>query len=133
MNNNGILLVEENPGDVEHALRFLKRENINSKVVVIHDGAEVMDYLLGTGVYEGQDTVIPAVIIMSLKQPEICGLQVLWRLRNDDRTKLLPMIFRTSSHEEQDLVQRYRLGDTCYISKPLDFNQFCDAARQVGM
>ena len=129
-----ILLVEDNPDDELLAIRALKQNKIMNEVVVARDGAEALDYLFGTGAYEGRDTsVMPQVILLDLKLPKISGLEVLKRLRNDDRTKLLPVVVLTSSKEDRDLNESYRLGANSYIRKPVDFAQFSEAIKQLGL
>ena len=129
-----ILLVEDNPDDVELTLRAFKKCNIANEVVVAHDGVEALDYLFGTGAYAGRDlSVMPAVVLLDLKLPRIDGLEVLRRLRADERTRFLPVVVLTSSNEDQDVVNSYQLGANSYIRKPVDFVQFIDAARQLGM
>ena len=134
MENRCILLVEDNPDDVELTLRAFKKNKINNEVVVAHDGAEALDYLFITGAYAGRDAnTMPALILLDLQLPKISGLEVLRRIRADERTKLLPVVILTSSKEEQDLMQSYRLGANSYIRKPVDFVQFMEAIRQVGL
>ena len=134
MENRCILLVEDNPDDVELTLRAFKKNSIQNKIVVARDGAEALDYLFGTGTYAGRDPdIMPTVILLDLKLPKISGLEVLRRIRADERTKLLPVVILTSSKEEQDLMQSYRLGANSYIRKPVDFVQFMEAIRQVGL
>ena len=129
-----ILLVEDNPDDVALTQRALKKNNFTNKVVIARDGAEALDYLFGTGVHAGRDTsVMPTAILLDLKLPKIDGLEVLERLRDDARTKLLPVIILTSSNEEQDLIKGYSLGANSYIRKPVDFGQFTEAVRQLGL
>mgnify|MGYP000848491769 FL=1 len=129
-----ILLVEDNPDDVELTLRAFKKCNIANEVVVARDGVEALDYLFGTGAYAGRDlSVMPAVVLLDLKLPRIDGLEVLRRLRADERTRFLPVVVLTSSNEDQDVVNSYQLGANSYIRKPVDFVQFIDAARQLGM
>ena len=129
-----ILLVEDNPDDVELTLRAFKKCNIVNEVVVARDGVEALDYLFGTGAYAGRDlSVMPAVVLLDLKLPRIDGLEVLRRLRADERTRFLPVVVLTSSNEDQDVVNSYQLGANSYIRKPVDFVQFIDAARQLGM
>lgn len=129
-----ILLVEDNPDDEALAIRALKRHHISNEIVVAHDGVEALDYLFGTGLYEGRDINIkPTIILLDLKLPRINGLEVLRRLREDDRTKLLPVVVLTTSSEEQDLLNSYSLGCNSYIRKPVDFVQFSEAIRQLGM
>ena len=134
MSGKIILLVEDNPDDVELTLRSLKKHNISNEVVVTHDGAEALDYLFATGGYAGRDTsIMPSVILLDLKLPKIDGLEVLRRIRADERTKLLPVVILTSSKEEQDLVNGYKLGANSYVRKPVDFVKFSEAIRQLGL
>ena len=129
-----ILLVEDNPDDELLAIRALKKNNIMNKVVVARDGADALDYLFGTGIYASRDiSEMPQVILLDLKLPKVDGLEVLKRLRNDERTKLLPVVVLTSSGEELDLTESYRLGANSYIRKPVDFSQFTEAIRQLGL
>jgi len=119
---------------VELTLRAFKKCNIANEVVVAHDGVEALDYLFGTGAYAGRDlSVMPAVVLLDLKLPRIDGLEVLRRLRADERTRFLPVVVLTSSNEDQDVVNSYQLGANSYIRKPVDFVQFIEAARQLGM
>ena len=129
-----ILLVEDNPDDELLTLRALKRNNITNKVVVVRDGAEALDYLLdsGTGLDQGAN-ILPQVILLDLRLPKIDGLEVLKRLRSERRTKLLPIVVLTSSDEEQDVVESYSLGANSFVRKPVDFDQFSEAVRQLGM
>jgi two-component system response regulator len=134
MSNNVILLVEDNPDDEALTLRALKKNNILNEVVVARDGSEALDYLFGTGIYSERDpTQIPHVVLLDLKLPKIEGLEVLRQLRADKRTKLLPVIILTSSNEEQDRFRGYDLGANSYVRKPVDFAQFIDAVRQLGL
>jgi two-component system, response regulator len=134
MNNKQILLVEDNPDDVALTMRALKKNNIANEVVVAKDGVEALDYLFGTGDYAGRDAGnIPAVVLLDLKLPRIDGMEVLECLRKDERTKLTPVVILTSSKEEQDLIRGYRLGANSYIRKPVDFIQFSEAVRQLGL
>ncbi len=129
-----ILLVEDNPDDEALTHRALKKNNIGNEVVVARDGAEALDYLFGTGAYEGRDTsVMPQVVLLDLKLPKVDGLEVLRRLRAGERTKLLPVVVLTSSREQQDLVDSYDYGANSYIRKPVDFAQFVEAVRQLGL
>jgi two-component system response regulator len=115
-------------------LRALKKNNIKNEVVIAHDGAEALDYLFGTGKYAGRNTdVLPQVVLLDLKLPKVEGLEVLRRVRADKRTKLLPVVILTSSNEEQDRIDGYGLGANSYVRKPVDFNQFIDAAHQLGL
>ena len=134
MNSKVILLVEDNPDDEALTLRAFAKSNISNAVVVAHDGVEALDYLFGSGAYAGRDLRIqPQVILLDLKLPKLDGLDVLRQLRADDRTALLPVVILTSSKEEQDLIQSYRLGANSYIRKPVDFLQFTEAVRQLGL
>jgi len=133
-NNKVILLVEDNPDDEALTLRALKKNNIKNEVVVARDGAEALEFLFGTGKYTGRNTdVIPQVVLLDLKLPKVEGLEVLRQVRADMRTKLLPVVILTSSNEEQDRIQGYDLGANSYVRKPVDFSQFLDAARQLGL
>jgi CheY-like chemotaxis protein len=132
--NKTILLVEDNPDDEALAIRALKRNHISNEIVVAHDGVEALDYLFGTGIYAERDISIkPTVILLDLKLPRIDGIEVLRRLREDDRTKLVPVVVLTTSSEEQDMLDSYSLGCNSYIRKPVDFIQFSEAIRQLGM
>jgi two-component system, response regulator len=134
MSNKIILLVEDNADDEKLTLRALKKNNIGNEVVVARDGAEAVDYLLGTGTNEGKKlNELPQVVLLDLKLPKLDGLEVLRRLRAHERTKLLPVVILTSSNEEQDRVTGYALGANSYVRKPVDFNQFMEAARQLGL
>jgi two-component system response regulator len=134
MNEKAILLVEDNPDDEELTLRALRKNNIQNDVFVAHDGAEALDYLFGTGSFTGRDvSKMPSVTLLDLKLPKIDGLEVLKRIRADERTKLLPVVILTSSKEEQDLISGYALGANSYIRKPVDFSQFIEAVRQLGL
>ena len=129
-----ILLVEDNPDDVELTLHALKKSNITNDVVVAQDGKEALDYLFGKGEYINRDTSkIPVLILLDLNLPKINGIEVLQGIRADERTRLLPTVILTSSKEEQDLVNGYRSGANSYIRKPVDFNQFAEAIRQLGL
>jgi two-component system response regulator len=129
-----ILLVEDNPDDELLAIRALEKNKIMNDMVVARDGAEALDYLFGAGVYTGRDmSVMPQIILLDLKLPKVDGLEVLRRLRNDERTKLLPVVVLTSSKEERDLIESYSLGANSYIRKPVNFAQFTEAIRQLGL
>jgi CheY-like chemotaxis protein len=129
-----ILLVEDNADDEKLTLRALKKNNIRNEVVVARNGVEALDYLFATGAYVGRDlNVMPQVIFLDLKLPKLSGLEVLRRLRSDERTKLLPVVILTSSIEEQDRIDGYGLGANSYVRKPVDFTQFNEAARQLGL
>ena len=134
MDKQHILLVEDNPDDVVLTLRALKKNNILNEVIVANDGAEALDFFFGTGIYEGRDTnVMPVITLLDLKLPKIDGLEVLQRLRADSRTKILPVIVLTTSKEEKDILDSYNFGANSYIRKPVDFIQFTEAIRQLGM
>jgi two-component system response regulator len=134
MNDKVILLVEDNPDDEALTLRALKKNNIQNDVVVARDGVEALDYLFGTGGYSGRDvSKMPSVTLLDLKLPKVDGLEVLERVRADERTRFLPIVILTSSKEEQDLINGYRLGANSYIRKPVDFSQFIEAVRQLGL
>jgi len=134
MKNRVIMLVEDNLDDVELTLRAFRKNNISNEVVVTRDGVEALDYLFGTGAYTGRDlSVMPAVILLDLKLPRIDGMEVLRQLRSDERTELLPVVILTSSKEEQDLINGYKFGANSYIRKPVDFTQFMEAVRQLGL
>ena len=129
-----ILLVEDNPDDEALTLRALKKNNILNEVVVARDGVEALDYLFGKGVYTDRDmSVMPNLILLDLKLPKMDGLEVLRHLRTDDRTRILPVVILTSSKEEQDLINGYSLGANSYVRKPVDFSQFSEAVRQLGL
>ena len=129
-----ILLVEDNPDDVKLTLRAFRHHNIGNEIVVAADGADALDYMFGTGRYAGRDVgTLPAVVFLDLKLPKIDGLEVLRRIRADKRTAMQPVVILTSSKEEQDIVAGYQLGANSYVRKPVDFDQFIDAARQLGL
>jgi CheY-like chemotaxis protein len=129
-----ILLVEDNPDDEELTLRALRNNNMANAITVARDGVEALEYLFATGQYSGlDDTRLPAVTLLDLKLPRVDGLEVLRRMRGDERTRLLPVVILTSSREEQDLITSYRLGANSYIRKPVDFTQFIEAIRQLGL
>ena len=134
MGSKVILLVEDNPDDEALTLRALKKNNIGNDVVIARDGAEALDYLFGAGAYAGRDmSVMPAITLLDLKLPKVDGLEVLRRLRANNRTSLLPVVILTSSKEEQDLLNGYKLGANSYIRKPVNFGQFVEAVRQLGL
>ncbi len=134
MNEKIILLVEDNPDDETLTLRALKKNNILNEVVVAHDGVEALDYLFARGSYAGRDTsIMPEVILLDLKMPKVDGLEVLRQVREDARTRLLPIVVLTSSKEERDMIESYSLGANSYIRKPVDFNQFSEAVRNLGL
>lgn len=134
INERCILLVEDNPDDEALTIRALKRSGIVNEIVVARDGVEALDYLFGTGAYAGRDiSNQPAVILLDLKLPRLNGLEVLQRLRADDRTSLLPVVVLTTSNEDRDLLNSYSSGCNSYIRKPVDFNQFLEAVKRMGM
>jgi len=129
-----ILLVEDNPDDVELTLRAFQKNNIANEVMVARDGVEALDYLFARGAHADRDPArSPSVVLLDLKLPRIDGLEVLGQIRGDERTKLLPVVILTSSKEEQDLIKGYALGANSYIRKPVDFAQFIEAVRQLGL
>lgn len=134
MRTSTILLVEDNPDDEMLALRAFKKNNITSEVNVARDGVEALDFLFGRGAYQGRDlTQQPSLILLDLKLPKMDGLEVLKALRDNEHTRLIPVVVMTTSKEEDDLVRSYSYGANSYIRKPVDFNQFIDAVRQVGL
>lgn len=129
-----ILLVEDNPDDVDLTIRALDKNKILNKLVVACDGVEALDYLFGAGKYAGRDTsVLPELVLLDLKLPKVDGIEVLKRLRSNELTELLPVVILTSSKEEQDIINSYKFGANSYIRKPVDFNQFIEAVRQLGL
>jgi two-component system, response regulator len=129
-----ILLVEDNPDDEVLARRALRKNAFDNEVVVARDGVEALDYLFGAGDYEGRDAGdTPTVVLLDLKLPKVDGLEVLRRIRADERTWYLPVVILTSSKERQDLIDCYGYGANSYIRKPVDFAQFIEAVRQLGL
>jgi two-component system, response regulator len=129
-----ILLVEDNPDDVELTLRAFERSRLGNEVIVASDGEEALDYLFATGKYKDRDPEAnPTVVLLDLKLPKVNGLDVLKRLRADERTRHLPVVVLTSSNEERDIVASYDLGANSFVRKPVDFAQFLEAARQLGL
>ncbi|MBI5118484.1 response regulator, partial [Candidatus Poribacteria bacterium] len=134
MKGKVILLVEDNPDDEALVLRALRKNNILNEVVVAHDGPEALDYLFGSGAYAGREVgAMPQIAMLDINLPKISGLEVLKRIRADARTKLLPVVILTSSHEERDLVNSYGLGANSYVHKPVNFVEFSEAVRQLGL
>ncbi|MCZ7663767.1 MAG: response regulator [Thermoleophilia bacterium] len=134
MTEKVILLVEDDPDDIELTMRVFRKNRISNRIVVARDGAEALDYLFRTGSYADRDPqVSPAVVLLDLKLPKVDGLEVLGRLRADPRTKVLPVVILTSSREQQDLVNGYALGANSYIVKPVDFDQFTEAVEQLQL
>jgi len=129
-----ILLVEDNPDDEALTLRALKKNNVANEVVVARDGVEALDYLFGTGAHAGRDpSQIPQLVLLDLKLPRLDGLEVLRRIRFEPTTQIVPVVVLTSSKEDHDLVESYRLGANSYVRKPVDFLAFVEAARQLGL
>lgn len=134
MSMRPILLVEDNPDDEALTLRAFAKNKIGNPVVVVRDGAEALDYLFGTGAHAGRNVAEqPQVVLLDLNLPKIDGLDVLRRLRADERTRVLPVVILTSSNEDRDLIESYRSGCNSYVRKPVDFDQFVEAARQLGL
>jgi two-component system response regulator len=134
MRNKVILLVEDNPRDEALTMRALKKSNIVNEVAVARDGVEALDYLFGTGTYEGRDTtVMPQLVLLDLKLPKVDGLEVLRRLRANAHTRHLPVVVFTSSSEEEDVISSYSLGANSYVRKPVDFDRFLEATSQLGL
>lgn len=134
MGDGVIFLVEDNPDDEALTIRALRKNNIANDLAVARDGAEAIDYLFGTGTYAGRDTSqLPQVVLLDLKLPKVDGFEVLSRIRSDPRTKLLPVVILTSSNEERDLVESYSRGANSYVRKPVDFAEFVDAVKLLGL
>lgn len=128
-----ILLVEDNPDDVVLTVRAFKKAKLGNDVVVARDGVEALDFLFGTGAWDGRQPELPQVVLLDLKLPRVSGIEVLRRIRSERRTRFLPVVVLTSSREEQDMVRSYELGVSSYVQKPVDFQQFLDAALQLGL
>ena len=134
MANSVILLVEDNPRDEALTLRALKKNNIVNDVVIARDGVEALGYLFGAGTDDGANmNVMPQLVLLDLKLPKVDGLQVLEKIREDERTRCLPVVIFTSSNEEEDIIKSYNLGANSYVRKPVEFEQFLDATRQLGL
>jgi two-component system response regulator len=134
MKEKAILLVEDNPDDIALTIRAFRKSNIMNEIVQAHDGSEALDYLFGTGQYAGRDlSIMPTLILLDLKMPKVDGLEVLRQLRANELTKLLPVVILTTSKEDQDIIDGYALGANSYVRKPVDFNQFVEAVRQLGL
>ena len=129
-----ILLVEDNADDEALTLRALRKNNISNEIVVARDGVEALDFLFGTGAWAGREVdALPELVLLDLKLPKIDGFEVLKQLRADPRTHLLPVVILTSSREQQDIINGYGLGANSYVRKPVDFQQFVDGVRQLGL
>ena len=129
-----ILLVEDNADDEALTMRAFRRNNIRNEIIVARDGAAALEYLFGTGAYQGRDPLdLPQVVLLDLKLPKVDGLEVLKRVRADSRTAILPVVILTSSKEQQDIINGYKFGCNSYVRKPVDFDQFMEAARQLGL
>ena len=133
MRSRTILLVEDNPGDEALTLRAFRKSDVRHEITVARDGVEALEYLFATGKHAGRNSrELPAMVLLDLKLPKIDGKEVLQRLRGNERTKLTPVVIFTSSRVEQDVVESFRLGCNSYICKPVNFEHFADAVRQVG-
>jgi CheY-like chemotaxis protein len=129
-----ILLVEDNQDDVDLTIRAFKKNNITNKIVVAKDGIEALDYLHGTGMYAGRDMKdLPVVVLLDLKLPKLNGMEVLRSIRQDELTKLLPVVILTSSAEQKDVIEGYKLNVNSYVRKPVDFEQFSEAVKILGL
>ncbi len=134
MSKRSILLVEDNEDDIALTLRALEKNNIGNEIIVARDGVEALDFLFRRGKYSDRDhEMLPQVILLDLKLPKLSGLEVLERLRNEELTKYVPVVVLTSSAEESDLVRSYDLGANSFVRKPVDFNEFLEATRQLGL
>ncbi|MBX3081219.1 MAG: response regulator [Anaerolineae bacterium] len=134
MSNNIILLVEDNPDDVELTLRAFKKSNLKNEIAIARDGVEALDFLFGTGSHAGRETAeVPQLIMLDLNIPKIDGLEVLQAMRADERTKLIPVVVLTSSREQEDIVKSYRFGANSFVRKPVDFLEFVQAVQQLEL
>lgn len=133
MDNKVILLVEDNPRDEALTLRALKKSNIINDVIVARDGVEALDYFFGTGKHAAEPPLMPQLVLLDLKLPKVDGLEVLRKLRADDRTRRLPVVVFTSSSEEEDMIKSYELGANSYVRKPVESERFAEATRQLGV
>ena len=127
-----ILLAEDNPKDVELTLTALDEHNLANEVVVVNDGAEALDYLYCRGKFKMRTGNHPAVVLLDIKMPKVDGLEVLRTIKNDDKLKVIPVVILTSSREEKDLIESYKLGVNAYVVKPVDFQQFIEAVKELG-
>ncbi len=129
-----ILLVEDNPTDAELAMRALKKSNLANKLVWVKDGAEALDFIFGSGAYSGRQIVNgPKVILLDLRLPKVDGMEVLRRVKSDERTRTIPVVVLTSSKEDRDVAESYKLGVNSYISKPVEFDEFAKTVSELGM
>ncbi|KAB2645511.1 MAG: response regulator [Verrucomicrobia bacterium] len=129
-----ILLVEDNPQDAELTIRALKKRNLANQLIHVQDGQAALDFIFGTGAYAGRDVhAQPKVVLLDLKLPKIDGIEVLRRIRADERTKMLPVVVLTSSREDRDVIETYRLGTNSYIVKPVEFENFSEAVSHLGL
>jgi CheY-like chemotaxis protein len=129
-----ILLVEDNPDDEALTLRALHKNRVSNPVIIVHDGVEALEFLFGEGIYAGRNIAeLPAVILLDLKLPRLDGLEVLRRLRMDERTSVIPVVVLTTSNEDKDIINSYALGANSYVRKPVDFDQFTEAVGKLGM
>jgi two-component system response regulator len=134
MSDKLIMVVEDNPDDEELTLRALRQGKVANEIVVTRDGSEALEFLSGTGKYQGRDlSKMPAVILLDLKLPKLSGLDVLKRLRADERTRLIPVVILTSSSEDEDMLRSYQSGANSYVRKPVDFGAFASAVGQLGV
>ena len=134
MNTKPILLVEDNPDDVDLTMMALQKSRISNEVVVVGDGVEALEYLFARGSFTGRDPeIMPQVILLDLNMPRMDGLEFLRRIRAEDKTRLLPVVVLTTSNEDRDRIESYKLGANSYVRKPVDFNQFVEAVQQLGL
>jgi two-component system response regulator len=134
MSEKFVLVVEDNPDDEELTMRALRKAQVANDVVVVRDGSEAIEYLFGTGKYEGRDlSVVPTVVLLDLKLPKLSGLEVLQQMRADPRTKRIPVVILTSSSEDEDMLNSYESGANSYVRKPIEFAAFANAVAQLGM
>lgn len=130
---SGVLLIEDNPDDVELTLRAFRKNNIANDIVIARDGQEALDALFGDGAFGPASGELPSLLLLDLNLPRVSGLEVLRRIRGDQRTRLLPVVILTSSDEEQDLIEGYSLGANSYVRKPVDFAEFAEGIRVLGL